>query len=226
MGFALSHGRPNEPASDYSGCPDRGTSPWRQSECILESIRTSGHGCLLKFVTLSPSLFLLQDGYAAPRLVSEFRIHCAISVSLNLFRVDLKQGQGRGLGFCHQWRVTCSDYLFKLVLIGDSGVGKSCLLLRFSVRAYLSAYELVFVVRSCLDLGAEHERRLICVSASRMMPSPRAILLLLASISYANRTVADGTWARTDGLQRMLSLRVARRRRGTALCFSFVCLVL
>lgn len=27
-----------------------------------------------------------------------------------------------------------SDYLFKLLLIGDSGVGKSCLLLRFAVR--------------------------------------------------------------------------------------------
>jgi hypothetical protein len=30
------------------------------------------------------------------------------------------------------------DYLFKLVLIGDSGVGKSCLLLRFAVRSYLN----------------------------------------------------------------------------------------
>jgi GTPase SAR1 family protein len=28
------------------------------------------------------------------------------------------------------------DYLFKLVLIGDSGVGKSCLLLRFAVSDY------------------------------------------------------------------------------------------
>lgn len=28
------------------------------------------------------------------------------------------------------------DYLFKLVLIGDSGVGKSCLLLRFAVRRF------------------------------------------------------------------------------------------
>lgn len=28
-----------------------------------------------------------------------------------------------------------SDYLFKLLLIGDSGVGKSCLLLRFAVSA-------------------------------------------------------------------------------------------
>ena len=43
------------------------------------------------------------------------------------------------------WNLTCmerlfkifyfvySDYLFKLLLIGDSGVGKSCLLLRFAV---------------------------------------------------------------------------------------------
>jgi len=29
------------------------------------------------------------------------------------------------------------DYLFKLVLIGDSGVGKSCLLLRFAVSYVL-----------------------------------------------------------------------------------------
>lgn len=30
----------------------------------------------------------------------------------------------------------CSDYLFKLLLIGDSGVGKSCLLLRFVVSIF------------------------------------------------------------------------------------------
>ena len=30
------------------------------------------------------------------------------------------------------------DYLFKLVLIGDSGVGKSCLLLRFAVSNYIT----------------------------------------------------------------------------------------
>ena len=43
-----------------------------------------------------------------------------------------------------------SDYLFKLLLIGDSGVGKSCLLLRFAVceliqtRPYLNS-ELILI---------------------------------------------------------------------------------
>uniref|UniRef100_A0AAY5EBP0 RAB1A, member RAS oncogene family b n=1 Tax=Electrophorus electricus TaxID=8005 RepID=A0AAY5EBP0_ELEEL len=33
-----------------------------------------------------------------------------------------------------------SDYLFKLLLIGDSGVGKSCLLLRFADDMYTESY--------------------------------------------------------------------------------------
>ena len=32
------------------------------------------------------------------------------------------------------------DYLFKLLLIGDSGVGKSCLLLRFADDPYTESY--------------------------------------------------------------------------------------
>jgi Ras-related protein Rab-1A len=32
------------------------------------------------------------------------------------------------------------DYLFKLLLIGDSGVGKSCLLLRFADDSYTESY--------------------------------------------------------------------------------------
>jgi len=38
------------------------------------------------------------------------------------------------------------DYLFKLVLIGDSGVGKSCLLLRFAVSYCFYSF---FVLSSC-----------------------------------------------------------------------------
>jgi len=35
--------------------------------------------------------------------------------------------------FSSNFAIENSDYLFKLLLIGDSGVGKSCLLLRFAV---------------------------------------------------------------------------------------------
>jgi GTPase SAR1 family protein len=38
----------------------------------------------------------------------------------------------------------CSDYLFKLLLIGDSGVGKSCLLLRFAVSIFFNVSAIVF----------------------------------------------------------------------------------
>jgi len=38
----------------------------------------------------------------------------------------------------------CSDYLFKLLLIGDSGVGKSCLLLRFAVSFLYSWFLSLF----------------------------------------------------------------------------------
>ena len=48
-----------------------------------------------------------------------------------------------------------SDYLFKLLLIGDSGVGKSCLLLRFAVGIWWSCS---FSCKGCcvdLDLSQQ-----------------------------------------------------------------------
>lgn len=48
----------------------------------------------------------------------------------------------------------CSDYLFKLLLIGDSGVGKSCLLLRFAVSCadgiFLPTFLICFY---CIDIS-------------------------------------------------------------------------
>ncbi|RYR78225.1 hypothetical protein Ahy_A01g002959 isoform A [Arachis hypogaea] len=59
-------------------------------------------------------------------------ISCAICAQLG-YREIL---EGHGLVLCKP----ISDYLFKLLLIGDSGVGKSCLLLRFADDSYLDSY--------------------------------------------------------------------------------------
>jgi putative ribosome biogenesis GTPase RsgA len=59
------------------------------------------------------------------------------------------------------------DYLFKLVLIGDSGVGKSCLLLRFAVRSLTG------------QCGAVRERR-----------APRAIAAHTRSATRPHRCAA------------------------------------
>ncbi|XP_071917552.1 GTP-binding protein YPTM2 isoform X2 [Coffea arabica] len=47
---------------------------------------------------------------------------------------------GEDVDHISDWPSNFIDYLFKLLLIGDSGVGKSCLLLRFADDSYLESY--------------------------------------------------------------------------------------
>ncbi|XP_021974041.1 probable aldehyde oxidase 3 [Helianthus annuus] len=60
------------------------------------------------------------------------------------------------------------DYLFKLLLIGDSGVGESCLLLRFAVAAAcaLAAYKLRRPVRTYVNRKTD----MILAGAGRRHP--------------------------------------------------------
>ena len=59
------------------------------------------------------------------------------------------------------------DFLFKLVLIGDSGVGKSCLLLRFAVRAIAS---IAFLVNAS-----------VAHSVSLAATAPKCLALLISA---------------------------------------------
>lgn len=55
------------------------------------------------------------------------------------------------------------DYLFKLVLIGDSAVGKSCLLLRFADDAFNDNYsELIFVQQASLVISTSAATSCCC----------------------------------------------------------------
>lgn len=45
-----------------------------------------------------------------------------------------------GSSFIHSHPSPCSDYLLKILLIGESGVGKSALLLRFADNTYTDSF--------------------------------------------------------------------------------------
>lgn len=73
----------------------------------------SVHGGVCTAIAMGDTL-QWRSAAVAPSLISALRCRCRLCLCA--------------------LRRCCSDYLFKLVLIGDSGVGKSCLLLRFAVR--------------------------------------------------------------------------------------------
>lgn len=58
------------------------------------------------------------------------------------------------------------DYLFKLLLIGDSGVGKSCLLLRFAddtyTESYISTIGVDFKIRTIELDGKTVKLQIVC----------------------------------------------------------------
>ena len=58
------------------------------------------------------------------------------------------------------------DYLFKLLLIGDSGVGKSCLLLRFAddtyTESYISTIGVDFKIRTIELEGKTVKLQIVC----------------------------------------------------------------
>ncbi|TYH58812.1 hypothetical protein ES332_D08G180400v1 [Gossypium tomentosum] len=61
-----------------------------------------------------------------------------------------------------------NDYLFKLLLIGDSGVGKSCLLLRFAddsyIDSYMSTIGVDFKIRTVEQDGKTIKLQIVCFS--------------------------------------------------------------
>lgn len=57
------------------------------------------------------------------------------------------------------------DFLFKLLLIGDSGVGKTCILVRFSEDAFNSTF-ISTIGETVCDIFPRNRRDVVCMELS------------------------------------------------------------
>jgi len=84
------------------------------------------------------------------------------------------------------------DYLFKLLLIGDSGVGKSCLLLRFAddtyTESYISTIGVDFKIRT-IELDGKTVKLQIWDTAGQNVSEPSLLHTIEAHMESASSTM-------------------------------------